>query len=183
VLPASQLRFTFDRAKAQSYLRSVGHPEVDVPERYEGASLVVSIPAIALLQYEPQANNGGGGAADRRSALIVGQAGEVTVGVEGNASLAELRDYFLSLPEGILPADTRDQLRKITDWQNTLPVPIPTDKVDWTGTTIGGDSHALLLNDTSGLGSAAMWQSGGHIFGVAGSYRAGEIERVANSLH
>src|SRR5436305_1835619 len=112
VIPAGEVRFTFDKAKAQAYFQSTGHPEVSLPDRFNGATLVVSMPAAALVQY---------GAASERDALVIGQAGELAVGVEGpqNVSLAELRDFLLGLPE--IPADTAAQLRSIGDWRTTLP--------------------------------------------------------------
>ena len=48
VWPASELRFTFDRQKAQTYFQTTGHPEVSLPARFDGAALVVSVPTAAL---------------------------------------------------------------------------------------------------------------------------------------
>ena len=167
VLPADQLRFTFDKAKARAYFQSTGHPEVTLPDRYDGASLVVSVPAAALLQYTGQ------------SALLIGQSAEIAVGVEGPASLDELRDFLLSLPG--LPRDTAAQLRSIANWRETLPIPIPTDRVHWQSVSFAG--HAgLLLNDNSGAASAAIWQADGHLYGLAGSLKATDLQRVAASL-
>ena len=63
----------------------------------------------------------------------------------------------------------------------TLPVPIPTDKVNWKAETFKG-AQGLLLNDNSGVGSAAIFQSGGHLYGLAGSMKASDLKRVADSL-
>jgi hypothetical protein len=172
VMPADEVRFTFDAAKARAYFQATGHPEVNLPDRFDGTSLVVAMPPAALFQY------GQGGS---RAALVIGQAGELQVGVDSprNVSLEELRDFLLGLPG--IPADTAAQLRSITDWRTTLPIPIPTDQVNWRSASFGGHP-GLLLNDNSGAASAAVWQADGHLYGLAGPLKATDLQRVAASL-
>lgn len=171
VMPASQVRFTFDKTKARAYFDSTGHPEVSLPDKFDGATLVVSIPSAAMLQY---------GNASARDALIIGEAGELLVDVEGGkVSLPEMRDFLLELPG--LPQSTVSQLKQIQNWNQTLPIPIPVDKVNWQSTTFNGN-QGLLLNDNSGVGSAAIWHANGHLYGMAGSLRATDIKRIADSL-
>jgi hypothetical protein len=112
--------------------------------------------------------------------LVIGQAGMVTASAEGGVTLGELRDFLLELP-GLSP-ETAEQLRAIDEWQTTLPVPIPVEQINWERATING-SPGLLLNDNTGLGSAAMWQHEGRIFGIAGAMKARELTRVAESLN
>jgi hypothetical protein len=173
VIPADEVRFTFDAAKARAYFQATGHPEVNLPDRFDGTSLVVAMPAAALFQY----SQGGS-----REALVIGQAGELQVGVDSprNVSLEELRDFLLKLPG--IPADTAAQLRSITDWRTTLPIPVPTDKVNWKPATFDGHP-GLLLNDNSGAASAAVWQADGHLYGLAGPLKATDLQSVAASLH
>jgi len=170
VMPAQQFSFSFDKTKAADYFRSTGRINVTVPDKFDGATLVVSMPAAVLLQYGGQGN---------RDALMIGQAGELVVDVQGKVSLDEMRDFLLSLPG--LPKETTDQLRLIRNWNQTLPVPIPTDKINWKAETFKG-AQGLLLNDNSGVGSAAIFQSGGHLYGLAGSMKASDLKRVADSL-
>jgi hypothetical protein len=171
VTPASQLRFTFSKDKARRYFQSTGHPEVTLPDRFDGVALVVSIPAAALLEY---------GNPSAKDALVVAEAGELVVDVQGGqVSLPELRDFLLGLPG--LPQATVNQLRQIQNWNETLPVPIPVDRVNWQSTSFNGN-QGLLLNDNSGIGSAAIWHASGHLFGVAGSLRATDLERIADGL-
>jgi hypothetical protein len=169
VFPATELRFTLQKAKAQEYLRRVGRPDVAVPDRYDGATLVVHLPAAALLNYR-------GPDPDRN--ILIGQSGEVTAGVEGSVTLDELRDYVLGLPG--LPDDAVRELRALQDWRTALPVPVPA-KVSWQNTTVGG-APALMLADSTGLGSGVIWNKGGRIYGVAGNYVAADVLRVANGL-
>jgi hypothetical protein len=172
VMPAQQIRFTFDKAKAAEYfLRTRRTPEVSLPDKFDGATLVVSIPNAVLLQYSGQNSS---------QALVIGQSGELVVDVQGKVTLDELRDFLLSLPG--LPKETTDQLRMIRNWNQTLPVPIPTDKMNWKSETFKGN-QGLLLNDNTGVGSAAIYQSGGHMYGLAGSLKATDLKRIADSLH
>ena len=171
VMPAYQIRFTFDRNKARGYFQSTGHPEVSLPDKFDGATLVVSIPAAALLEYQ----NG-----SSKDALIVGQAGELVVDVEGGkVGLPEMRDFLLSMPG--LPPLVVSQLKQIQNWNEVLPIPVPVDQVHWQSTTINGN-QGLLLNDNSNVGSAAIWHAGGHLYGLAGSLKASDLKRVAETL-
>jgi hypothetical protein len=170
IMPSTQVRFTFNAARARAYFQSTGHPEVSVPEKFDGASLVVSIPSAALLHYGDRSS---------REALIVGQAGELVVDVEGKVSLAEMRDFLLGLPG--LPPSVVNQLKKINNWNQTLPIPIPVDQVNWQSASFKGN-QGLLLNDNSSAGSAAIWYEGGRMYGVAGSLKASDLKRVADSL-
>jgi hypothetical protein len=171
VVLGGEYRFTFQSAKARRYLDQIGHPEAQIPAKYEGATLVVNVPTAAILQYDP--GNG------RGSSLMVGQADQITAGVEGNVTLDELRDFLLGLPG--LPADTVSQLRAVGDWRTTLPVPVPVDKVAWQPTTVGG-AQGVMLSDRGGLGSGVLWQRDGHILGVAGTVPQVDVLRVANGM-
>jgi hypothetical protein len=95
-------------------------------------------------------------------------------------SLEALRGFLLGLPG--LPPQTVRQLKAIGDWRDTLPLPVPADRIDWRATTVGG-AQGLLLGERSGLGSAVIWQRDGRIFGVAGAVRQAQVLRVAESLH
>lgn len=173
VSKANEARFTFSVAKARAYFQSINRPDVQLPAKYDGASLVVAVPAVALLSYQ--------GADGKASTLMVGQAGQLQVGVESanGVTLDELRSFLLGLPG--IPPDVAQQLRAIQDWQNTLPLPVPIDKVTWKPEKLAG-VDGLILDDKSGLGSGALWQKDGRIFGVGGAYKSDEIRRVADGL-
>jgi hypothetical protein len=171
VMPATQLRFTFDKAKAQRYLQTTGQPQVTLPDKFDGASLVVSMPAAAILEYSAPNNH---------QTVIVGQATELVVDVQGQVTLDEMRDFLLSMPG--LPDQAVRQLRLIRNWREALPIPVPTDRINWQPATFNGNHPGLLLNDNTGVGSAAIWQAGDRLFGVAGSLKATELKRVADSL-
>jgi hypothetical protein len=171
VSPASETRFTFDRTKAAAYFQSINRPDLSLPDKLHGVSLVMSVPAAVLLHYAPAGDGGPG--------VLVGEAKELVVSVDGSATLDEVRDFLLGLPG--VPPEVASQLRGIQDWRNTLPIPVPVDHVGWQQTTIAG-GQGLMLTDNSGLGSGAIWQRDGLVYGVAGSLKAAELQRIANGL-
>jgi hypothetical protein len=170
VSPAQTVRITFDRDQALDYFRRNGQPDARIPERYDGAQLVVQVPAIVVQEY---AGRDGG------PRLLVGKAGMIGLDADGGASLEELRELVLSLPG--LPRETVAQLRGISDWRTTLPLPVPVDEARWQRTTVDG-AEALSFADPTGRLHALVWQRGGHIWGVAGVVSAGEARVVADSL-
>lgn len=170
VLPATEARVTFDRQKARDYLDSMNRKDLSLPNKLDGATLVVSMPAVVILEYA---------GADNRPGLMIGEAREIQVGVDGAASLDEVRSFLLTLPG--LPPDLVRQLASIQDWRTTLPIPVPIDTVAWQDTTVAG-APAFIINDNTGLGSGVIWQRDGRILGVAGPLKAPEVRRVAESL-
>lgn len=171
VMPGQEMKFTFDKKKAEAYFQSTGHANVNLPDKFDGAVLVVSMPPAALLEY--------GSKQPGKEELIIGEAGEVEVNTQGNVSIDEMRDFLLGLPN--MPPTVVSQLKGIKNWSNTLPIPVPVGQAQWQSTTING-SKGLVLWDNSGVGSAAIWNSNGHLFGVAGSLKATDLTNVANSL-
>lgn len=170
VRPAQEVSFTFDREKARQYVAGQGRTELELPAKFDGASLVVGIPATAALVYPGP---------DRAPKVIVGQAGQLNVRTEGGVTLAEMRDFLLGLPG--LPEETVRQLRAISDWRTTLPVFVPAGEVDWERTTVNG-TQALSFSDRSGVTSALVWQRDGRIYGVGGTVDESAVRRVAAGL-
>jgi hypothetical protein len=170
VTPPQTVRITFDRDQALAYFRRNGQPNARIPERFDGAQLVVQVPAIVVQEYA------GGDGAPR---LLVGKAGTIGLDAHGGASLAELRELVLGLPG--LPRETVAQLRGISDWRTTLPLPVPTDQARWRQARVDG-AEALSFADRTGKLHALLWQHGGYIWGVAGVIGAGEAMHVADSL-
>jgi hypothetical protein len=170
VSPAHTVRLTFDRDRAIDYFRRHGQARAAIPERFDGAQLVIQVPAIVVQQYAGR---------DGAPRLAVGKAGTIGVDAVGGASLDELRELVLQLPG--LPKGVVEQLRDISDWRRTLPLPVPSDQVRWRAGSVGG-SEALSFADSTGKLHALLWQRGGFIWGVAGVLGADEAMDVANGL-
>lgn len=159
--------FTFDREKARRFVAEEGHPDVRLPAKFDGASLIVDVPAAALFAYPGP---------DDVPKVVAGQAGRLDVSTRGDVNLAEMRDFLLGLPG--LPEETVQQLRAISDWRTTLPVFVPAGKVDWERTTVDG-RNALAFSGRGGVVSAVVWQQGGRIYGVGGPIGEADARRAA----
>jgi hypothetical protein len=170
VLRAQTIRVTLDRERALAYFQRNDQPGVQIPPRYDGAQLVVHVPAIVVQEY---AGRDGG------PRLLAGKAGMIGLNAAGGASLEELRELVLRLPG--LPSETVAQLRGISDWRTTLPLPVPVDQASWKPANVNG-AEALSFADPSGHLHALVWQRGGNIWGVAGVISAAEAFDVADSL-
>jgi hypothetical protein len=170
VSPAQTVRITFDRDQALAYFRDNGQPNVKIPQRFDGAQLIVQVPAIVVQEYA---------GSDGAPRLLVGKAGTIGLDADGGASLEELRELVLSLPG--LPKQTVAQLRGISDWRTTLPLPVPTDQARWQQATVDG-AEALSFADPTGKLHALLWHRDGHTWGVAGVIGADEAHHVADSL-
>ena len=164
-----EFRFTFDKARGDQHFASIGS-DLTVPSNLDGVSLVVQTPAAVILTY---------GTGDSIPALVIGQSLEITAGVDGAASLEEVRSFMLELPG--LPPSFVQQLGGIEAWATTLPIPIPLGEFDWEETAIGG-GEGVILNDNTGVGSAAIWQRAGRIYFVGGQLKASEIRDIADGL-
>ena len=158
VTTATELSFTVDRQKAEAYLQSVGAPNPTVPPQLDGARLTVSMPAAVLLEYSDDS---------RQKLLGIGQMASPTAEVDGNATLADMREFLLNVPG--LPEDTVRQLRAIDDWTTTLPLPIRVDRHIWRETTLNG-AQALVFSDPALKVSAIIWLRDRVIHGVAGNF-------------
>jgi hypothetical protein len=180
VVPAHELRFTFERETASAYYASIGRDNVDLPDRFDGASLVITTAPAAILEYRRTTETGEDAAGVFGIGLLIGQAGVIAASTEGGVTLDELQEFLIELPG--LSLDTKQQLGEIDDWRTALPIPLPTEQITWERATIAGSS-GLLLNDNTGLGSAALWQRDGRIFAIAGTVKAREIQDVADTLH
>jgi hypothetical protein len=174
-LPPSTVQLTFQATTANAYFKSIGSTQT-LPAQLDGEQLIVSFPGVVVLEY---ANPAGG-------SVYVGQAGQLTVQVNGNATVDQVRSYLLTLPG--LSSATVNSLKNITNWQTTIPLGIPTDRDGWTSTTVGGSfsGSGVILNDNTGIASAVLWQrsSGTQSLGVGGrGLTATQVQSIAGSLH
>ena len=165
-LPPNAIGDTVVLAQGQHTVRITFKDQPEVPAKIRGVTLVLRVPS-AVVQ--------GVGDGDRPVA-IRGEAEPLEVYVEGDASLAEVRDALLSLPG--LPEETVAALRAIEDWQTTLPLPVPVGQVTWDETTIAG-RPGLAFGDESGIGSALVWHDGRRFVGVGGTMPLSQLRALA----
>ena len=110
--------------------------------------------------------------------LIVAQGKPPVVQSDG-VTVDQLQSYLLQQP-GISP-QLAAQIRAIKDPSSTLPVPIPVDMATSKKVTVQG-VEGIFVGDSTGLGSAVIWQKDGIVYGVAGTLTEQQVLAVANSL-
>lgn len=182
VMTGGTVRFTFDQAKARAYYASSGRQDVRLPDRFDGASLVVKVPNAVVLDYTGPLNVPflGQQSGTEAPVLVVGQAGQLEASVEGNVTLEEMREFLLSLPG--LPQETVRSLRAIQDWRTTLPIPLPVEVLRWQETKIAGTDGLMLTDKIVGIGNAAIWQRDGRIYAVGALGGEQGVRRIAEGL-
>ena len=74
------------------------------------------------------------------------------------------------------------EIRAIGDPTQTIPVPIPVDLASGSSVTING-ARGLLIGDSTGLGSAVLWQHNGVVYAVAGTLTTNQVLGIARSTH
>ncbi len=179
VEPAS-MSFTFDVQQAREHLAEIGETSVQVPDRFDGAVLSASIPAVVVAQYGGRPGRFAPGPEMFGSnTLIVMQGHSPDASVKGQVSLDDLRKLLLSMPG--LPPETAAQLQAIDDWTTTLPVPIPTNLGVAHDVQVNG-RPGLSVADNTGAGGIILWAQGDVVYAVAGGKTADELLKIASSL-
>jgi hypothetical protein len=170
-----QVVLTLNKAQADAYFQSEGS-SLKMPGKFNGAQIIVNFPGVALLEY--YGNNG--------SRVYLGQAGQLDIKISvNNISVTEMRDFLLQMPG--LSSTTASTLKNMTNWQTTIPLGIPTDKVGWSNASVSGSfaGQGVIINDNSGIGSALLWQASGgtRSIGLAGyGLKASDLQSIAGGL-
>jgi hypothetical protein len=168
VLTGGQLTFTFSAAKTHAYLARNGHSNMTIPANLDGAKYTVSVSSGVEMNY-----------GSRDKVFLVIEIPSPTIRAASSASLNELRDFMLSLPN--LPPQLVSQLRQIDLNSGTIPIPIP-PQISAQRVTIHGAS-GLLLADNTPIGGALVWQTRGVIYALGGNIgNAAQLMAAANTL-
>jgi hypothetical protein len=168
VLTGGQLTFTFSATKTHAYLVRNGHSNMTIPANLDGAKYTVSVSSGVEMNY-----------GSRDKVFLVIEIPGPTIQAASSASLNELRDFMLSLPN--LPPQLVSQLRQIDLNSGTIPIPIP-PQISAQRVTIHGAS-GLLLADNTPIGGAVVWQTRGMIYALGGNIgNAAQLMAAANTL-
>lgn len=170
VVPSETGSFTFNAAKARRAARKLGKHLAAMPAGIDGSTLTITTGAAAVATY--------GNAKGDIPALMVGQMVAPRVTSSG-VTAKQLEDYLLGLP-GISPS-LAAEIRAIDDPTSTLPIPIPVDYAHADHITIDG-VPGLAIGDSTGLGSAVIWEKSGIIYGVGGPLTESQVISIASSL-
>jgi len=191
VMPKTTATFTFSAAKTTQAAAAQKRTPPPMPANIDGSKLFITGgPAVVAFYTDTTATTGATGASGATSTsgaspfsgmpkLIVAQGKPPVVQSDG-VTVDQLQSYLLAQP-GISP-QLAAQIRAIKDPSSTLPVPIPVDMATSKKVTVQG-VEGIFVGDSTGLGSAVIWQKDGIVYGVAGTLTEQQVLAVANSLH
>ena len=201
VVPGTSGTFTFSAAKARAAAAAQGRPLPPMPANLDGATLRVSTGNALVAVYGAQAlatvpNKAATGAVGEvRNArsladatgpvLVIGEMQAPVVAVSGHGvSVGELERYLLSQP-GISPR-LASAIRALGDPTSTLPVstlpiPIPANQAVWQQVRVQG-VQGVAVADNTGIFSGVVWEKGGVVYGLAGTFTQSQLLQLANGL-
>ena len=172
VIGSSQGTFTFSEAKTHAYLIKNGFTRVEIPTQLDGSTYQINTGAGVEAMYGPENN----------LSFIVMELPSPIAQATGHASLQELRNFVLSLPN--VPPQLAAQLKQIDIHSGTVPLPIPSG-IDAQSITMHGAAGLLLTSTTKKLVSSSMvvWQMNGIIYAVGSAIPdTKQLLAAANSL-
>ena len=192
VMPKTTATFTFSADKTRQNATRIGRTPPPMPANIDGSKLFITGgPAVVqfyadvpLPNVDPRASpktttTTPGGPLAGLPKLVIAQ-GKAPVVQSDGVTVEQLQQYLLAQP-GVTP-ELAAQIRAIKDPSSTLPIPIPVNMATSKNVTVQG-VPGVFVGDSTGLGSAVIWQKDGIVYGVAGTLSESEIMTVANSLH
>jgi hypothetical protein len=185
VMPKTTAIFTFSAEKTKQAAAAQQRTPPPMPANIDGSKLFITGGPAVVAYYDdgtkPSGPTGATGASPFTGMpkLIVAQGKPPVVQSDG-VTVEQLQSYLLAQP-GISP-QLAAQIRAIKDPSSTLPVPIPVDMATSKKVTVQG-VDGIFVGDSTGLGSAVIWQKDGIVYGVAGTLTEQQVLAVANSLH
>ncbi len=179
VMPRTTATYTFSAEKTRGSAAAQGKTPPPMPANIDGSKLFITGgPAVVQYWDGRGVATGPSGATTDLSTLIVAQGKPPVVRSDG-VTVDQLLDYLLAQP-GISPR-LAAQIRAIKEPSSTLPIPIPVDLGSSKQVSVQGTT-GIFVGDSTGLGSAVIWQKDGIVYGVAGTLTEAELLAVANSL-
>ncbi|HEX9132619.1 MAG TPA: hypothetical protein VF844_10025, partial [Ktedonobacteraceae bacterium] len=161
--------FTFRTAQARAYLAQTGQGNVAIPAQLDGATYTFTSTPGVIIHY---------GSGDKP--FYIGEIPSPVIQATGKASLKDLRDFVLSLPK--LSPEVSLLLRDVNLDSGVVPLPIP-PQIQAQQVTIQGAPGVLMADSSLSVG-AALWQTHGIIYVVAGATSSdAQLLDIANSLH
>jgi len=185
VMNRTTATFTFSADKTRQAAAAQQRTPPPMPANIDGSKLFITGgPAVVAYYTDSSSPTGATGVSGASPfagmpKLIVAQGKPPVVQSDG-VTVEQLQSYLLAQP-GISP-QLAAQIRAIKDPSSTLPVPIPVDMATSKKVTVQG-VEGIFVGDSTGLGSAVIWQKDGIVYGVAGTLTEQQVLAVANSLH
>ncbi|MBA2680197.1 MAG: hypothetical protein H0U76_17595 [Ktedonobacteraceae bacterium] len=175
VVGGDQVTYTFNAAKAKTYLAKNGQSSVAIPTNLDGASYTITVAPSVNVSYSSCPQNKEGCKQDKT--FFVHEVADPSFQGNGNASITQLRDFLLSLPN--LSPSARELLKHLDEKTGTIPVPIP-PQASAEQVTLRGTSGLLLKSNNM---SAAIWETQGIVYTlVLGTGDRTQLLDAVNSL-
>ena len=166
--------FTLDAGVVAAAATRAGHHPPAIPASLDGTSVTVTAGPAVFAVY------GTAGASDSTPpTLVIAEATRPTAATNG-ASLQQLEAFLLAQP-GVSP-QLAAEIRAIGAPASTLPIPVISGVMSSQTVTIDG-VQGVLLGDSTGLGSALVWEKNAVVYAVGGLLPQSEVLDVARSLH
>jgi hypothetical protein len=167
--------YVFNLAKTKAALAAQGI-NVQLPADLDGATVRVYVPASVQMLYK---------SGDDKSGLFFYQGRSPTLELPGALDTPQMRDLFFQLSG--LPPELIDQLKAMSQSNNTVPVPVlqgdssKTVAVDGTQGLLV-DHKPTMAGDGAPAGSYLVWQKDGVVYLLGGTVSATDLQNAAKAL-
>ena len=180
--------FTYDLSKIDAYYQQRGLKSKP-PAELDGLTIHGSLPPVVLQVYADQATLDQLKSATRPTPaaakqavsdsrmLIFAQVRSPKLEVPSGVDVAALRQKVLD--SGAFPPELAIQLEAISNWQETLPVPVL--KGTSRDVTVDG-VHGVLVTDEKSGGTWLIWLKDGVVYGLGGTVSESAVLEAAQQL-
>jgi hypothetical protein len=177
VIGTGSATFTLDASAANAAAARAGRAAPTIPANLDGASVTVNAGPGVVAVYGGSAASGDQGGANL-PALIIGEGLRPTASTNG-ATLAQLEDFLVAQPS--ISPQLAAEIRAIGQPASTLPIPVIAGVMTSQTITIDG-VQGVVTGDSTGLGTAVIWEKDGIVRVVAGALAKSEVVSIAQSL-
>jgi hypothetical protein len=168
--------FTLDAATAAAAAASAGHRAPVIPASLDGTSVTVDAGPAVLAVYGA-AGHSSTDASGVPPTLLIAEGVRPTASTNG-ATLKQLEDFLIAQPG--VSAQLAAEIRAIGDPASTLPIPVISGMSSQTISIHG--VQGVVTGDSTGLGSAVIWEKDGVVYAVGGLLPESEVLDIARSL-
>lgn len=179
--------YTFSAAKAHAYLIKIGHGNVKIPAILDGATFLFTQGMNVQVTYEGSSASNAYGKA---TFLLVMEMPRSEFRATGKASVQNLRDFMLSLPN-----TSHIAVEYLIQNNGTIPFSVPEGMQPQSvtvhhvpGILVSDNTKTRVVNTQSQLSAMVQWQENSLNYMVTGSIdgytmNTSQLLTVANSLH
>ncbi|PZR82380.1 MAG: hypothetical protein DLM65_04040 [Candidatus Aeolococcus gillhamiae] len=168
--------FTLDSATAAAAAAKAGRAAPVIPGSLEGTTVTVNAGPAVVAVYGGNAQ--ATGSSESPPTLVIAEGVRPTVSTNG-ASLQQLEDFLVAQP-GISP-ELAAEIRAIGVPGSTLPIPVISGVMNSQTVQID-NAQGVLVGDSTGLGSALIWEKNNVVYAVGGLLPQSEVLDFARSL-